>query len=96
MDINCEKGHLVRYIGASDDQVKFGGYDDPRGVLEPGGCYNVDHTNIESWTTGVVLEGVKGEFNSVHFEDVPSEPEVLIPREVDYGICRTVTLERVR
>jgi hypothetical protein len=62
----------VRYTGdASDDQVRWGGNDDPRGVLEPGAEYVVEEEEVHTWHTKYHLVGVPGlRFNSVHFADV--------------------------
>lgn len=58
----------VRYIGASDEQVRWGNNDDPRGLLEIGNIYEVEHEDVHSWHTKYSLKGIKGKFNSVCFE----------------------------
>jgi len=72
MDIDAQRGHRVIYVGACDDQIAWGGSDDPRGILTIGREYTVDHTEVHSWHTKVVLEGIEGKFPSVVFEDVSS------------------------
>lgn len=61
-------GALAKYIGASDDQVRWGNNDDPRPLLTVGGVYRIVATDVHHWHTKVRLEGVVGWFNSVHFE----------------------------
>ena len=58
----------VRYIGATDKQVKWGGNDDPRSLLNEGDIYEVEHEEVHSWHTKYSLKGIKGRFNSVCFE----------------------------
>lgn len=70
MNIYAEKGHKVRYTGANDHQVRWGGCDDPRPLLTEGEVYSVDHTEVHSMHTKVCLEGYEGKFNSVSFDDV--------------------------
>jgi hypothetical protein len=65
-------GALVKYIGASNDQVRWGNNDDPRPLLTVGGVYHIAATDVHHWHTRVRLEGVIGWFNSVHFEEEPN------------------------
>lgn len=68
MDIYSEKGTKVIYMGCSDEQVRWGHGDDPRGILIPGAVYTVDHTDVHGWHTDVYLEEYPGKkFNSVVF-----------------------------
>jgi len=60
----------LRYIGADDAQVAWGGNDDPRGVLTEGEIYEVQSMDVHSWHTKVRLVGFDGVFNSVCFEGV--------------------------
>ena len=60
----------ARYIGASDEQVKWGNNDDPRGLLVEGNVYEVECEEIHEWHTKYSLRGIKGAFNSVCFERV--------------------------
>lgn len=69
MNIEARKGHMVRYIGATDDQVRWGVHDDPRDHLTIGETYLVDHTEIHSWHTKVYLQDADGGFPSVAFKD---------------------------
>jgi hypothetical protein len=62
-------GELVRYIGASDEQVNFAG-DDPRNVLIKWGYYRLKDMEVESWYTLITLSGFEElRFNSVCFEE---------------------------
>ena len=61
-------GGKVQYIGASDDQVRWGSNDDPREVLTEGETYTVKQVKVHSWHTKVVLEEFPDlKFNSVSF-----------------------------
>jgi hypothetical protein len=64
------KARKIKFVAACDEQVRWGGCDDPRGVLAVGEVYEVDTVETHSWHTKVSLVGVHGAFNSVHFEDV--------------------------
>lgn len=63
-------GEKVKYIGATDDQVRWGGNDDPRLVLVEGGIYEVEREEVHSWHTKLYLKGIPGKFNSVSFVPV--------------------------
>ena len=67
------EGDEVRYIGASDTQVKWGGNDDPRLVLSEGETYTISDVDVHSWHTKIELEGIAGRFNSVSFEGAKNE-----------------------
>jgi hypothetical protein len=60
----------VRYIGASDEQVRWGGNDDPRGILMERDTYEVEEREVHSWHTKLRLVGIEGSFNSVCFEEL--------------------------
>lgn len=59
----------VRYIGATDDQVRWGSCADPRGVLTLGEIYEVDRQEVHSWHTKFWINGHG--YNSVCFEAAP-------------------------
>lgn len=71
MNIHAQQGETVVYVGASDAQVNWGGCDDPRPLLTKGKEYVVDRTEVHSWHTKVVLQGINGRFPSAAFEDAP-------------------------
>lgn len=58
----------ITFIGASDEQVNWGGGNDPRTVLTIGETYEVERTSVHSWHTRIYLKGFDGWFNSVCFE----------------------------
>lgn len=58
----------VIYIGTSDEQVRWGSNDDPRGVLQEGKEYEVEQAEVHSWHTKIKLVGIEGRFNSVSFK----------------------------
>lgn len=61
----------VKYIGAVDAQVEYGGGDDPRGLLIEGQEYEVDRLSIGDFYTDVYLKDHPDKrFNSVCFEGV--------------------------
>ena len=60
---------LVRFTGCDEHQVRFGGCDDPNGLLNVGETYSVEHREIHTWHTKVVLRAFPTKwFNSVCFE----------------------------
>lgn len=63
-------GQHVRYIGASDEQVRWGGNDDPRPLLTEGETYEIIGVAVHSWHTKLAVKGFDGWFNSVSFEAV--------------------------
>jgi len=73
-----KEGIKVKYIGASDDQVRWGNCDDPRGILQQGYEYIIEDMIIGSWHTKLILRGIEGKFNSVCFEELPPK-EIIVP-----------------
>ena len=67
---NFRSGDNVRYTGSIEEQVRWGGNDNPTGILIEGDVYYVERVEIHSWHTKLHLRGVKGKFNSVCFEKV--------------------------
>lgn len=65
---------IVEFLGCSDDQVKFGGCDNPNNLLEIGGKYTVSDIEVHSWHTKIQLKGYTGKFNSVCFSEVTPTP----------------------
>lgn len=57
----------VIYIGASEEQVRWGGNSDPRGLLEEGKEYEVEDKEVHSWHTKIKLKGIDGKFNDASF-----------------------------
>lgn len=69
---NAVVGSKVKYIGAGDDQVRWGNNDDPRGLLEEGKIYTIETIEVHSWHTKYYLkEFPSKKFNSVSFEAKP-------------------------
>ena len=61
----------VKYKGCSDDQVRWGSNDDPRGILVIGKEYSVQKMEVHSWHTKYWLwEHPNNKFNSANFEMV--------------------------
>lgn len=67
-------GMKVVYIGADDDQVRWGGNDDPRKCsMMIGAVYTVAGFDVRSSHTKVTLaEHLDKRFNSISFEPVVS------------------------
>lgn len=66
----------VKYTGASQDQINWGGNDDPRNLLTVGNIYTVLKREVHSWHTKVYLEEFPDmKFNSVSFEEITSNPD---------------------
>lgn len=66
-----QAGDKVKYIGTSNEQVKWGSNDDPRGLLTEGETYIVEAVEPHSWHTKYYLKEFPGKkFNSVSFEKV--------------------------
>jgi hypothetical protein len=63
----------VRYTGASQEQINWGGCDDPRPILKVGEIYDVEKIYIHSWHTKIQLIGHTGKFNSVCFEEIEDD-----------------------
>ena len=63
-------GNYVRFLGCDQDQINWGGNDDPNPHLFVGDIYYVEHVYVHSQHTKIELRGVKGKFNSVCFEVV--------------------------
>jgi hypothetical protein len=64
------KNKKVKYIGCSDEQVKWGNNDDPRNVLTINNEYMIVDYIEKSWHTKLILQGFeKYKFNSVCFSN---------------------------
>ena len=68
----------VKFIGCSDEQVQWGGCNDPRKYLDVNEIFEVVDTEVHKWHTKLMLKGQEGlKFNSVCFEECigsPGEP----------------------
>lgn len=61
----------IRFIGALDSQVQWGGNDDPREFMKEGDIVTLVRQEIHSWHTIYEVEEFPGKvFNSVSFEAV--------------------------
>lgn len=59
----------VKYTGATDEQVRWGCNDDPRGLLVENQEYELLTQEVHSWHTKYILkEFPNKKFNSVSFE----------------------------
>ena len=69
--MRIQKGMIVRFMGADDEQVNWGKNDDPRDVLEINGVYEVSEVEVHSWHTKIQLvDSPNNKFNSACFEIV--------------------------
>lgn len=67
--IDSVEHETVTYLDASDGQVRWGGNDDPRGLLEVGKAYAVAKREQHSWHTKLYLVDFPDKkFNSVCFK----------------------------
>lgn len=66
-------GDTVKFLGASQEQIKWGGNDDPNKILKIGDEYEIRSIEVHSWHTKVSLMGYSGKFNSSSFEVVNKE-----------------------
>lgn len=64
-----KRGDKVRYEGCSEEQQKWGNYDD-HSKLVIGEVYTVSKVEEHSWHTKVHLKGIDGRFNSVCFTEM--------------------------
>ena len=65
------EGPKYLYTGATDEQVNWGGNDDPRQHLRIGSTYTLLRKEEHTWHTKFTLaEFPKLKFNSVSFEEV--------------------------
>lgn len=64
-------GDYVRFIGCSEDQIRWGNNDDPNLSLFKGDMYYVEHVFVHSQHTKIELRGIYGKFNSVCFQKCP-------------------------
>ncbi len=67
---DIQPGMKVRFVGATEAQVQWGGNDDPNKVLKVGQIYMIDAIKVHSWHTKVRILGFEGAFNSVSFKAV--------------------------
>jgi len=65
-------GSKVKFKGSSDEQVAWGNNDDPRKILNEKEVYTIEDVEVHTWHTKIYLEGIKGKFNNVCFEEIPS------------------------
>lgn len=68
-----KKGDNVIFIGASEDQIKWGGNDDPNKYLKRGDLAVIESVEVHSWHTKLYLHGIPGKFNSVSFKIAQNE-----------------------
>ena len=72
MNINAEPGTKVRFLGnVTNEQIRWGGHSDPRGLLMRDQSYTVQKTIVHSWHTKIYLEEFPDRsFNSVWFTEI--------------------------
>jgi len=59
----------VKFLGASKEQINWGGNNDPNKVLKIGKIYEVLEKEVHSWHTKISLIGFDGKkFNDASFE----------------------------
>jgi len=75
-------GDRVKFVGCSKEQINWGGNDDPKRLLREDNIYIINKIEAHTYHTKLMLEGVKGRFNSVCFipMDKPNYGLVKAPR----------------
>jgi len=69
MNIHAKPGTKITVINLDKDVARWGGNDDPTGLLVIGQQYTVEGTEVHSQYTKVCLREVPNKkFNSCHFE----------------------------
>ena len=69
--MNWKRGQKIKYVDDNPDAVRWGGNDNPAGILKIGETYTVFGVVVHAWHTKVYLEEKPGfRFNSAHFEEV--------------------------
>lgn len=63
-------GQKVKFIGASKEQVSWGGNDDPNPRLKVGDVVTISDVDVHSWHTKLQFKEIPGSYNSVSFEVV--------------------------
>jgi hypothetical protein len=59
---------MVRYLGATQEQIRWGGNDDSRDLLKEGELYELASVEVHNYHTKYTLVGFEGKrFNSVCF-----------------------------
>ena len=62
-------GDKVKFTGATKEQTRWGGCDDPYSFnLKEGKTYTITDVHFHSWHTKLELQDRNGKFNSVCFE----------------------------
>lgn len=64
---NIKKGDNVRYLGYTQEQVRWGNNDCPY-MLILDRIYEISDVEVHRQHTKVQLKGILGKFNSVHFQ----------------------------
>jgi hypothetical protein len=68
---NFKAGDEVRYLGSTEEPVRWGSNDNPKGLLFEGDIYYVERVEIHYSHTKLYLRGIRGgKFNSTYFEKV--------------------------
>jgi len=64
-----KRGDYVKFLGCTQEQINWGGNDDPNSLLFVGDIYYVERVEVHSQHTKIELRGLFGKkFNSVCFE----------------------------
>ena len=63
------RGDVVRFDGASKEQIRWGSNTDPKDILRAGNFYEIESVEVHSWHTKISLKGIDGQFNSASFTE---------------------------
>lgn len=65
-----KKGSKVKYLGATQEQIKWGNNDDPRPLLDVGSVYEIEKVKVDPYHTKIQLTNYHLWFNAVSFKEV--------------------------
>lgn len=65
-------GDKLIFIGADQDQIKWGSNDDPNLYLKVGDLVTVSAVEVHSWHTKLYFIEIPGKYNSVSFKPKPN------------------------
>lgn len=66
-----KKGDKVIFTGASIEQTRWGGNDDPYKVMKEDDMLEIESVEVHSWHTKLRFVGIDGKYNAVCFEPKP-------------------------
>lgn len=65
--MNFKKNEIIQYYMPNQAAVNWGNNDDPEKTLVLNEYYEISEIEEHTWHTKLILKGIEGKFNSVHF-----------------------------